>query len=213
MSKMISDANLLKIYRTMEKICIDLNSIIVAIDQVMEKHEFFPIGGQLRWDCSPSLNTPKEWLPYFTLRLYKTGRVQRRAIGINILFSDLEQDQNVIPFITCGLQISNQAIASYKNDSFYSAGWAVDDPDCNIEVIEGTPFSRTIIGNDHIYSYFIKLTSINTIETIENNIVLPLKKIYGVQPIENISALVEIGKEICEKTISLEQIKGESQLI
>jgi len=202
---MVKDADLFQIYSSMEKICTDLNNIIVALDQAMNRERFIPIGGNaLRWDMSQALNSPKQWLPYFSQRVYVKKKTKKRAIGINILFKDSEFE-NVIPFIVCGLLIGNESIP-FKNDLFYTAGW--DKEGTDITSIEGTPFSITKDDQIQIYSYFIRLTSVNNQTALDDYIVNPLKKIYDID-IEDENTLFQIGREISDKTISIEHIKGE----
>jgi len=207
-SEMIKGSEIYQIYDAMERICIDLNSIVVALDQIMQHHGFIPHNG-LRWDTSEALNSPILWLPYFTQRTYRKGNKTKKVIGVNILFKDRDFD-NKIPFVVCGVNISDKDIST-KNELLYSAGW---HPNSKVTQVKDMPFTVTVEDdpdvNNNILTYFLPLTSISNVQTITKLIVRPLVSMYdkvdNFDNFDNFDNLKDIGNSIERETITLDDI-------
>lgn len=205
---MITDLEIFNVYSAMENICIDISSIVNALNQSMANKQFINTGA-LRWDCSESLNSPTDWLPYFTQSRYTKKNITNKCLGINILLKD-HSINSTIPFVTCGVQISKEALPR-KNNFFYAAGW---HPEADNQLIPSTPFTLTTDSEVSTLSYFLRLTSISNLENLEKLIAIPLIELLDIFDTNNFDTahpepnIIAIGNKISPHTITLEQILG-----
>ena len=82
----------------LEKICVEINDLFLAIDELMSKRGYTPFS-LLRWVISKSLTGGDDWLPYFSQRMYKKENDNNRAIGLNLIMKD-DNCRNKILYLT-----------------------------------------------------------------------------------------------------------------
>ena len=201
---MITDEDIYDVYNAFEKVCIEINDIITALDQIMKGRDFIPLNSALRWGTSAVIGNPTYWLPYFSQRLYKKND-NNKIIGFQVLLKD-HNSNNKIPFITCAYVQSEGMINSIR-DEVYWAGWGND---LNVKLYSSFYLSSyTDGGNVKIMNYFLKLTSIMNIETIQRLIVDPLMQMYGLN-LNDVNLQDKIGhihKLVEQSIITLSDIK------
>lgn len=211
----IRDEEIFQIYSALEKICMEINDLFLAIDELMRKRGYNPFS-QLRWEIhNKSLTGGDDWLPYFSQRMYHKNNDNSRAIGLNLIMKD-DDCNNRIPFITSGFIKFNKDIND-GSDAFYGAGWNKDN---DLLKLKNEVFSitRSKKENVEILSYFIKLTAVNTISSAERLIVTPLDTINNSIPNDwtDTKALEKVLQPITETikkdTLSLAQIRGDAPL-
>jgi len=216
----IKDKEIFQIYSALEKICIEINDLFSAIDELMGKNKFVPFSNnRLRLDAVETLGSPRFWLPFYSQRIYKREKDSNYMLGINLLMKDLYGIcENIIPFFTCGL-IRYSGTMDEASNLLYNAG-LIDNDENKLMQLSNSFFSITKSKSENveILSYFIKLTAVDTIANAKKLIVDPLNIIYNSLPadwkntneLENV--LEPIAVKIKNDMLILEQIRGDAPL-
>jgi len=214
---MITDSQIMQVYAAMEKICNEVNSMMVALDDLMKGKKFEQFS-PLRWETSEAIGAPGYWLPYFSQRQYRKKGHLKRAAGFQILLKDNTTD-NSIPFITCGISESDKELPT-KNDDFYVAGWHDEEIQNSRFKINNTPFCYSKSESCVILSYFLRLTAISNQNDLNEMVVKPMAKLFETIHLnqfepdnisksnsDNISSIINL---ISKAVISIDTIKGPS---
>ena len=181
----IKDEEIFQIYSALEKICLEINDLFLAIDDLMSNKNFVPFSSNiLRKDAVESLRSPAFWLPFYSQRIYqKSEKDSNYMLGINLLMKDLYGTcKNIIPFFTCGL-IKYSETMDEASDLLYNAGLINNDENKLIQLPNSFfSITKSKSENVEILSYFIKLTAVDNIPNAAKLIVDPLDKICDSLP-------------------------------